>query len=154
MRNESHVRVVVCALCAGVVCGGAGCHKEEAPVNATPSPTQNQTAPVTIGLAQEGKFTFVDSSGAENVLTIGNGKCEGTAQGKTSFRQTSCTYGAGSGKIKGDNVVVNLESASGSATRDGDNMTMTQSAVLRVTKSGTGGYSVRRLLLTFEAPPG
>jgi hypothetical protein len=136
MRNRSHVRIVVCAVCAGAVCGGAGCKKEEGPVQ----PDQPTTSPVTIALAQEGKFTFVDSSGAETVLTIGKGKCEGTAQGKTTFRQASCTFPAGTASIKGEKVTVNLESASGSATRDGDRMTLSQNAVLRLTKSGAGGY--------------
>jgi hypothetical protein len=143
MRNKSHVRIVVCALCAGAVCGGAGCKKEE-------SGDQSQTSPVSIGLAQEGKFTFVDSSGAETVLTIGKGKCEGTAQGKTTFRQASCTFPAGTATIKGENVTVNFESPSGSATRDGDNMTVTQNAVVRVTKSGADSYECTSTPITLR----
>lgn len=131
MKNKTaYRRFATCALCTGIICGGTGC----------PKPNQSETTPVKITQDQEGKLKFADSTGQETVLTIGKGTCTGSAEGKTTYRQSSCTYEPGSGNIKGNAVTVYLESPSGSATRDGDNMTFTQNVVLRVVQSGADGY--------------
>lgn len=143
MKNKrAYRRLATCALCAGIVCGGTGCPKNNQSNSPSNNQSTNQSGTVTVNItqAEEGKVRFADSGGQETVLTIGKGSCTGSAQGKAAYRQSSCTYEPGSGKIKEEPVAVYLESPSGSAARDGDNLTYTQSVVLRVVKSGANGY--------------
>jgi|GEM_PF-3881703 len=147
MKTKGYGRIVTgCVLCAGIVCGGAGCSNHSRP--------KGEAAPVTIAYDQDSEVTFIDSKGqVETVLTIGKGStCTGVADGKKTYRQSSCSFKPGSGTINGDAVKTYWESPTGTANRDADDVLKeVQTVGLRVVKDGPKGYDCTSSA-TQEAP--
>jgi hypothetical protein len=125
--------VAGCVLCAGAAYAAAGCATRP----------KAGAVPVTITYAEDARITFADAKGqTETALTIGKeSRCTGSAEGKTAYRQDSCSFPPSRGTIGGDTVTVHWSSPSGSGVRSAtDAVTLTRTLGLRVVKSGVGGY--------------